>query len=224
MKKLIIRLDDVGKEEACVWTLLNIFLQQSLPVACQVVPLWLTEDTIHKLNQMATYHHPHVILHQHGYAHVNHAPSGKKYEFGHSRSCASQDADITNGMKILEAAFPSHFVPYFTSPHDRLNQDTLDILEKLAFKGVFGSDRTFENRAISSRLGVVRCIDCSTRVSNRRLIASKAEICHQIAQFSSEVLGLSLHAQEFCSVQQMVDLAAALSALRENGYYFANTL
>ena len=40
-------------------------------------------------------------MHQHGYAHVNHEPEGRKCQFGASRSAAEQSDDIAAGRELL---------------------------------------------------------------------------------------------------------------------------
>ena len=42
-----------------------------------------------------------VAVHQHGFAHVNHEPEGRKHEFGPSRSREEQRRDIEAGRELL---------------------------------------------------------------------------------------------------------------------------
>jgi hypothetical protein len=46
-----------------------------------------------------------IELDQHGWQHTNHETTGRKCEFGPSRSYEQQYADIAQGKALLEAAF-----------------------------------------------------------------------------------------------------------------------
>lgn len=67
-------------------------------------------------------------LHQHGYAHTNHEPTGRKCEFGRSRSAAEQAGDVAAGQRRLADAFGRLVDPVFTPPWNRCSPATADAL------------------------------------------------------------------------------------------------
>ncbi len=78
---------------------------------------------------------------QHGYAHVNHEPAGRKCEFGPSRPYEAQAADITRGAGILADAFGDLVAPVFTPPWNRCTAVTGDVLAAAGF-AVLSRDNT----------------------------------------------------------------------------------
>src|SRR3954471_25075455 len=75
-----------------------------------------------------------VGLHQHGYAHTNHQPDGRKCEFGPARSRAQQLADISAGRERLQGLLGERLDPFFTPPWNRCTADTGSALVELGFR------------------------------------------------------------------------------------------
>ena len=69
-------------------------------------------------------------MHQHGYAHVNHEPEGRKCEFGVSRSAAEQADDIAAGRELLGSQL-GDLAPVFTPPWNRCAPWTAEVLRDL---------------------------------------------------------------------------------------------
>ena len=63
-------------------------------------------------------------VHQHGLAHVNHEPDGRKFEFGPSRTHEEQRADIEAGRRLLAERLGDAVEPIFTPPWNRCTRDT----------------------------------------------------------------------------------------------------
>jgi hypothetical protein len=74
-----------------------------------------------------------VAVHQHGLAHVNHEPNGRKHEFGPSRPADVQRADIEAGRKLLAERLGDAVEPIFTPPWNRCTRDTGVCLAELGF-------------------------------------------------------------------------------------------
>jgi hypothetical protein len=74
-----------------------------------------------------------IELHQHGYAHVNHEPEGRKCEFGPVRSRARQRLDIARGQQRLRALLGPSVRPIFTPPWNRCTPETAACLVDLGF-------------------------------------------------------------------------------------------
>ncbi len=74
-----------------------------------------------------------IGLHQHGFAHLNHEPSGRRFEFGPSRPRAAQRHDIAAGAQRLEQLLGDRTDPIFTPPWNRCTADTGRCLVELGF-------------------------------------------------------------------------------------------
>lgn len=114
--------DDAGWGDERLWALLDLFDRRSLPVDVAVIPAALHPALAAELAVRARSGGVH--LHQHGFAHVNHEPVGRKCEFGPSRPYEAQAADIARGREVLGDAFGDLLDPVFTPPWNRCTSDT----------------------------------------------------------------------------------------------------
>ncbi|HEX9994551.1 MAG TPA: hypothetical protein VGB14_16595, partial [Acidimicrobiales bacterium] len=114
--------DDAGWDDARLFALLDRFDAHSLPVDVAVIPAALTPALARELARRAA--GGLVRLHQHGFAHVNHEPEGRKCEFGPARSPAEQAADVAAGRDRLADALGDLVDPVFTPPWNRCTAAT----------------------------------------------------------------------------------------------------
>jgi peptidoglycan/xylan/chitin deacetylase (PgdA/CDA1 family) len=131
--------DDAGWGDERLWALLDLFDRRALPVDVAVIPAELRPALAAELAVRARAGGVH--LHQHGYAHVNHEPVGRKCEFGPSRPYQAQVADIARGAEILGDAFGDLVEPIFTPPWNRCTAETADALADAGF-AVLSRDST----------------------------------------------------------------------------------
>jgi peptidoglycan/xylan/chitin deacetylase (PgdA/CDA1 family) len=131
--------DDAGWGDERLWALLDLFDRRALPVDVAVIPAELRPALAAELAVRARAGGVH--LHQHGYAHVNHEPVGRKCEFGPSRPYQAQAADIARGAEILGDAFGDLVEPIFTPPWNRCTAETADALADAGF-AVLSRDST----------------------------------------------------------------------------------
>ena len=131
--------DDAGWGDERLWALLDLFDRRSLPVDLAVIPTELHPTLTAELTVRARAGGVH--LHQHGFAHVNYEPQGRKCEFGPSRPYEAQAVDITRGAAILADAFGSVVDPLFTPPWNRCSPVTADVLADAGF-AVLSRDST----------------------------------------------------------------------------------
>ena len=137
--RVFFRDDDAGWGDERLWDLLDLFDRRGLPVDVAVIPAELHPALAAELTVRVRAGG--VRLHQHGYAHVNHEPVGRKREFGPSRSYAEQAADITRGQAILRDAFGDLLDPVLTPPWNRCSSDTARVLADTGF-AVLSRDST----------------------------------------------------------------------------------
>lgn len=139
------RADDIAIPTDNCRHLLAQFARFQTPLALALVPSWLTESRWRELVQ-AGGHTPRLwCWHQHGWQHKNHAPQGKKEEFGDDRARSELRGDIVAGRQHLETLLPESLQPMFTPPWNRCGSKTLELLPQLGFKAIsrdFGSRPT----------------------------------------------------------------------------------
>jgi hypothetical protein len=119
--------DDAGWRDDRLWALLERFEAHGLPLDVAAIPEALGRATARELGSR------NVAVHQHGLAHVNHEPDGRRYEFGPSRSRDIQRADIAAGRALLAERLGEAVEPIFTPPWNRCTADTGVCLAELGF-------------------------------------------------------------------------------------------
>jgi hypothetical protein len=125
--------DDVGWGTDRLWPLLDLFAGHALPVDLAVIPAELTAGLARDLHSRATSSPGRVGFHQHGFAHVNHEPEGRKYEFGPARSGRQQRQDIAEGSRRLAELLGPAAESIFTPPWNRCTEETGQCLAELGF-------------------------------------------------------------------------------------------
>jgi peptidoglycan/xylan/chitin deacetylase (PgdA/CDA1 family) len=123
--------DDAGWGTDRLLALLDVFARHDLPLDLAVIPAALDPDLAAELRDRAAAQRLH--LHQHGYAHENHEPEGRKHEFGPRRSRAEQQRDIAAGAARLVDLLGATD-PVFTPPWNRCTVDTGHALVALGFQ------------------------------------------------------------------------------------------
>jgi predicted deacetylase len=122
--------DDAGWADDRLLALLGLFAEHALPVDLAVIPAALGRDLAAELRARG----PAVGLHQHGLAHRNHEPDGRRYEFGPSRKHAAQKRDIEAGTRRLASLLGDVVEPIFTPPWNRCTPTTGRCLLELGFR------------------------------------------------------------------------------------------
>ncbi len=122
--------DDVDEDEASLRRLLHLFAASDVPLILGVIPARLTTAGIELLQQYSAS----VELVQHGWQHINHETTGRKCEFGRSRSFAEQFDDLSRGQKRMNEAFGAQWFPAFIPPWNRCTDVTEQALQQLGFR------------------------------------------------------------------------------------------
>jgi peptidoglycan/xylan/chitin deacetylase (PgdA/CDA1 family) len=127
--------DDVGRRHDRLRHLLDLFAKLDLPLDLAVIPAALDAPAARELRGRVDASDARLGLHQHGYAHLNHEPSGqRKCEFGPARSHDTQRRDIAGGRDRLAALLGSVVEPIFTPPWNRCTATTAGCLVELGFE------------------------------------------------------------------------------------------
>jgi peptidoglycan/xylan/chitin deacetylase (PgdA/CDA1 family) len=116
--------DDAGWEDARLFQLLDVFADYNVPIDVAVIPKSISRQTATCLRKRMEESPNQVSVHQHGYAHVNHEQTGRKCEFGDSRSSELQHADIAAGKALLADLLGPITDAMFTPPWNRCTAST----------------------------------------------------------------------------------------------------
>ena len=141
MVRVFLRNDDVNKADKKFMLFNKILIKNRIPVHHSVIPKSVSESSADELIELKLDNPGLIEYGQHGYSHKNYGNNRIKFEFG-SRKYIQQKRDIENGKKIMEKLFGEHFVPVFTPPYHRYNEDTLRALDNLGFKIFSATEKT----------------------------------------------------------------------------------
>jgi hypothetical protein len=129
---LFVRDDDAGWDDARLFALCDVFAAREAPLDLAVIPTELSRSLCRDLRARAA--SGPLGVHQHGFAHRNHEPVGRRCEFGPSRTVEQQRADILRGRALLGDLLGDLVQPFFTPPWNRCTRDTGDVLHELGFE------------------------------------------------------------------------------------------
>ncbi|MEQ1907278.1 MAG: hypothetical protein ABMA15_00545 [Vicinamibacterales bacterium] len=116
---LFVRDDDAGWADERLAGLLDTCAWHGVPLALAVIPSELTGERAQWLTERRRAYPARLGFHQHGWAHMNHEPTGRKCEFGASRSLDDLRMDLTQGHARMVEAFGASVDPVFTPPWNR---------------------------------------------------------------------------------------------------------
>jgi predicted deacetylase len=125
--------DDAGWEDAWLFELLDVFADYNVPIDLAVIPKSISNSTAKELRRLIEERPENTSVHQHGYAHVNHEQTGRKCEFGDSRSSELQRADIAAGKALLNDLLGPITESIFTPPWNRCTPATATSLRREGF-------------------------------------------------------------------------------------------
>lgn len=125
--------DDAGWDDTRLFELIDVFGRRDVPLDIAVIPKAISSHCAARLRALVEISPRRVALHQHGFAHENHEPDGRKSEFGESRAEALQLADIEHGHRLLLDLFGAALDPIFTPPWNRCTAKTAACLEQTGF-------------------------------------------------------------------------------------------
>lgn len=123
--------DDADRDVPELRRLLDLFGTREAPLSLAVIPGTLTPEGASLLRAAAS--RMPLELHQHGWMHLNHEPSGRKCEFGPSREYTQQRDDIEQGAVRLKDLLNGFVSPVFTPPWNRCTASTCSALADLGF-------------------------------------------------------------------------------------------
>lgn len=208
--------DDAGRDDRRLVALLDRLEAHGVGVDVAVIPTLVRRPLARELRPRAE---GGVRLHQHGLAHVNHEPTGRKHEFGPSRDVAAQAADIATGRRLLLDWFGDTGVePVFTPPWNRCTRETGVALLRSGLR-VLSRDHTAVPLEVPGLAEVPVTVDWFGHTRGVRW--TPAELAARVADRvrGRDPVGVMLHhavtdADELARVEELVVLVAAHPGVR----------
>lgn len=186
------RNDDVGWEDTRLFELLDLFAQFNLPLDLATIPTAISAHTAARLRTLVDQNPSKLSIHQHGYAHLNHEQSGRKCEFGETRSRDSQQADIEAGKSRLKDLFGPKLEPIFTPPWNRCTAATAACLRKAGFK-LLSRDTTATQLNTDGLMELPVSVDWFAKRKNVRLTSEEIGSSFSAAASGYSRIGVMLH-------------------------------
>ena len=219
---LFFRDDDCGWSDDRLLMLLDIFADFNIPVDLAAIPAALNPAFAQRLSRRMAAHPERLRIHQHGYAHLNHEPSGKKCEFGSARDYLAQRSDIEKGQRLLAELLGAAPDPIFTPPWNRCTAVTVRCLAELGFQAL-SRDSHAEAFDTPGLIEIPIAVDWFAHRKKVRL--SQAEWGELLAaKFESpDSVGIMLH-HEVMDAEEMQALAQLLSLLARHSNACCQTM
>lgn len=202
--------DDAGWDDDALERLLDVFEPRGLPLDVAAIPTAVTARTVELLTARPAAGRNDVTVHQHGFAHVNHEPEGRKCEFGASRSRDQQAEDLATGRALLQDRVGD--VPaVFTPPWNRCAPWTGEVLQELGFE-VLSRDLTAGSVGVAGLAELPVTVDWAAKRKGVPLDRTgRGELLAERARQPGPV-GVMLH-HEVMSDQDLADVGALLDLL-----------
>ena len=134
--RFFIRDDDAGWDDARLFALLRCTEGARVPIDLALIPQATGAALAAQLGACVDGAGGRVGLHQHGHAHSNFEPTGRKCEFGPSRDLQAQRRDLIAGREHLHTLFGARLDAFFTPPWNRCSDATPGLLAELGYTGL----------------------------------------------------------------------------------------
>ncbi|OJF92343.1 polysaccharide deacetylase family protein [Pararhizobium antarcticum] len=149
-----LRDDDAIEPTAALDRLLAVTGRHSAPVTLAVIPAGTGAALADRLRPVS-----HATVAVHGWAHVNHAPEGKKKQElgGPARPLETVLAELGVGFGRLSALFGTGFVPLLVPPWNRIDAGLLPLLGDIGFTAlsVYGAEKPGPIRMLNTHVDVM---------------------------------------------------------------------
>ena len=208
--------DNVDEDEPTLRRLLHLFAQKNVPVILGVIPAKLTNECVELLARFRSS----IEIVQHGWQHANHELTGRKCEFGSSRSFDEQRTDIARGQARMHEAFGHNWFPAFIPPWNRCTTSTHQALDQLGFRVLSQLHKGvppltgFSWQEISVTLDLFRWKDGATLKPQEELLQAMAEQLTQPQPIGIMLHHKVMHDDAFLFLEQLLDALRQSSNVR----------
>ena len=208
------RADDIGIPSHRFQQLIECFQKHKLPLCLATVPAWLTETRIKELRLLTGEESSQWCWHQHGRIHRNFEKTGKKQEFGPTRTKSDIHTSLATGRERLEQLLDRDFHPVFTPPWNRCSSDTLQALADLGFKALSRS-KGARPETLPNLPDYQVNVDLHTRKETEPHLALENFLAEIEQGLASGLCGIMIHHQRMNrSALELLDIL--LGALQSN--------
>ncbi|MEZ5425073.1 MAG: glycosyltransferase [Pyrinomonadaceae bacterium] len=199
--RIFFRDDDAGLGDERLFSLLDIFEKYRMRLDLAAIPKAVTRELAGKLTDRIRRSNGLFSVHQHGFAHVNHEPDGRKCEFGKRRTTDRQFEDVSDGKKILSELFGPLVQPIFTPPWNRCTNATAGVLRDLGFQ-ILSRESEAERLDLNGLLEVPVSIDWFAK--RKGVFLEKEQIGRMLAGkiAGGKAFGIMLHHAETDAVER----------------------
>ena len=206
-----VRDDDAGWDDAGQLALLDLTQRAGVPMDLAAIPDAVGDALARELRARIDAEPGLVALHQHGLAHANHEPEGRKCEFGVARSLAAQRDDLLHGRALLAAHFGARVQPMFTPPWNRCSAATATLLAALGWQALSRSRGAQPVQCVLPELPVDLDWSKHWRAGGPDAVASALGAALRARAADGAPLGLMLHhaAMDDTERRALSDLLAA---------------
>lgn len=135
-----VRDDDAGWEDRRLLALLDVMADAGVPIDLAAIPTALSAELARQLAQRHDAAPQRLRIHQHGHAHENHQPTGRRCEFGDARDGHAMRNDLRRGRERLMQRLDHRVDALFTPPWNRCSPDLPALLAELGY-AVLSRDR-----------------------------------------------------------------------------------
>jgi hypothetical protein len=184
--------DDAGWGDERLFKLLDLFANHDMPIDLAVIPQALTPLLAQKIRERIETRGERIGIHQHGFAHRNHEPEGRKCEFGPARGRAEQQRDIESGKCFLAELFGPIVQPIFTPPWNRCTTVTGDCLVRLGVR-ILSRDHTAKALGVSGLAELPVRVDWFAKRKGSRLSLNEVGVLIADAVKQSSPIGIMFH-------------------------------
>ena len=216
--EFFVRDDDAGWSDARLVRLLELFEARQMPIDLAVIP-GVVSGTLGRTLLKRIEQRSLLGLHQHGWTHENHEPTGRSCEFGPSRPDGDVAADIEAGQRVLRELFGPALDPIFTPPWNRCSNATASLLPQRGIAAL-SRDLTAGRVSVTGLAEIPVHVDWFARRRGVRLSAGEwAEAFARAIGQSDTPVGLMLHHApmddpEFDALETILDVMAGHPRVR----------
>jgi predicted deacetylase len=213
-KNIFFRNDDVWELDNNLINLVDIFLEQKIPLHLSIIPGKLTENCISYLKKLKSKQPKLIEFGQHGFKHIDHSKSKDKfakYEFGRCRTYEQQKEDIICGREIMDSININSRI--FIPPWHGFNDITLQILKELGYFIISTDQKSPVLNKTNSLKSVPTGVYLNKRTDMGWYIEKNKKILAEIYHNPHVKIGIQIHHKSFNNPEEFDQLRNLLQKL-----------
>lgn len=196
--------DDAGIPCASLDRLVSLSETHNAPCGLAVIPLRAGTELVQVVERASR-----LWVLQHGYAHINHAPSGAgAWELGLHRPTSTVLDELRAGMITLQRLFGDRFVPVVVPPWNKMDSQLLPYLPVMGYLGVSASYK--KHRPVPPEGLRVADAQCDVLKWKKgevaRFAGAEKSMANLVAHIKDKRLGLVDEAEPTCILSHHLEM------------------